>query len=90
MTEQKLKTNMTQDQLDQIAELVTFIVDEDGKLYIHDVCGDVCGDVYGNVEGKVCGSVRGNVEGSVEGDVWGDVKGIVRGSVGDDVCVLGG
>jgi len=82
MTEQKLKTNMTQDQLDQIAELVTFIVDEDGKLYIHDVCGDVCGDVYGNV----CG----NVEGSVLGNVCGDVLGIVRGSVGDDVCVLGG
>jgi hypothetical protein len=78
MTEQKLKTNMTQDQLDQIAELVTFIVDEDGKLYIHDVCGDVCGDVYGNVEG------------SVLGNVCGDVLGIVRGSVGDDVCVLGG
>jgi hypothetical protein len=35
-----MKTNLTQAQLDQLAELVTFTEDKDGVLTIKDVRGD--------------------------------------------------
>jgi len=62
-----LKTNLTQDQLDQLAELITLQADDKGVLTILDVKGDI--------EGNVCGDVKGSVEGSVGGLVWGGVKG---------------
>ena len=74
-----MKTNLTQLQLDQLAELISFNEDENGILSIQDVRGSVWGDVVGNVEGDVWGSVLGNVKGDVKGDVWGSVKGDVRG-----------
>ena len=68
MTEQ-LKTNLTQKQLDQLAELITFVEDDEGNIRIKDVKGNVCGDVKGSVLGDVWGNVLGNVKGSVLGDV---------------------
>ena len=56
MTEQ-LKTNLTQKQLDQLAELITFVEDDEGNIVIKDVEGDVEGDVYGRVMGDVWGDV---------------------------------
>jgi len=53
----KLKTNLTQKQLDQLAELIIFAEDEDGKLYITDVMGSVMGSVWGKVWGSVIGGV---------------------------------
>ena len=49
----KLKTDLTQDQLDQLIKLVTFTEDEDGKLRICNIYGDVEGYVGGNVLGGV-------------------------------------
>jgi hypothetical protein len=69
MTE--LKTDLTQDQLNQIHKLITFEEDSEGNLRIRNVKGDVWGDVKGDV--------WGNVEGDVLGDVGGDVKGSVLG-----------
>jgi hypothetical protein len=66
MTE--LKTNLTQDQLNQIHELVTFEEDSEGVLSIKHVKGNV----WGNVEGSVLGNVWGNVLGNVLGSVWDD------------------
>jgi outer membrane lipoprotein SlyB len=77
MTE--LKTNLTQSQLDQIQQLVTFEEDSEGVLSIKHVKGDVKGSVEGNVLGDVWGNVLGDVEGSVLGSVWGDVAGSVKG-----------
>jgi outer membrane lipoprotein SlyB len=85
MTE--IKTNLTQDQLNQIQQLVTFEEDSEGVLsikHVYDnVGGSVFGDVKGGVFGNVKGSVFGSVTGSVWGDVWGSVFGDVRGSVKD-------
>jgi|TARA_B110000908_G_scaffold105552_1_gene124332 hypothetical protein len=58
-----MKTNLTQSQLDQLAELITFKEDDNGVLTIQDVWGDVKGDVWG--------SVLGNVKGDVKGNFWG-------------------
>ena len=75
-----MKTNLTQSQLNQLAELITFNEDEYGVLTIQDVegsvWGSVKGSVFGNVKGSVKGSVFGNVKGSVGGSVWGNVKGV--------------
>jgi hypothetical protein len=68
----ELKTNLTQSQLDQIHELVTFEEDSEGVLSIKHVKGSVWGDVWGNVYGDVKGGVGGNVK----GDVFGSVKGL--------------
>ena len=73
----ELKTNLTQDQLGQIQELVTFTEDSEGNLSIQNVKGTVCGDVLGNV----LGSVKSHIYGSVIGNVWGSVKGSVEGDV---------
>jgi outer membrane lipoprotein SlyB len=75
----ELKTNLTQKQLDRLAELITFEENAAGVLHIQDVKGTVGGDVKGNVLGSVLGDVWGNVEGDIEGDVWGNVKGDVMG-----------
>ena len=48
MTEQ-LKTNLTQKQLDQLAELITFVEDDEGGIQIENVKGNVRGDVGGDV-----------------------------------------
>ena len=61
-----LKTNLTQDQLDQLADLITLQSDDEGVLTILDVKGDVLGSVWGNVEGDVWGSVWGSVAGSIK------------------------
>jgi hypothetical protein len=53
MTE--LKTNLTQDQLNQIHKLITFEEDSEGVLSIKHVKGDVWGDVKGYVLGDVKG-----------------------------------
>ena len=58
MTEQ-LKTNLTQKQLDQLAELITFVEDDEGNIVIKDVEGDVEGDVWGRVYGDVWGKYLG-------------------------------
>ena len=55
-----LKTNLTQSQLDQLAELITFEEDSEGVLRIKDVKGDVLGSVWGNVWGNVGGCVFGS------------------------------
>jgi hypothetical protein len=73
MTE--LKTNLTQDQLNQIHKLITFEEDSEGVLSIKHVKGDVKGIVRGDVKGEVLGNVWGDVWGNVWGDVKGDVKG---------------
>ena len=65
MTE--LKTNLTQKQLDQLAELITFKEDAAGTLRIQDVKGNIFGDVLGDVRGDVLGDVVGTVWGSVCG-----------------------
>ena len=70
-----MKTNLTQSQLDQLAELITFKEDENGVLSIQDVLDSVEGNVKGSVLGSVEGSVWGNVWGSVWGNVWGSVWG---------------
>jgi hypothetical protein len=67
-----MKTNLTQLQLDQLAELISFNEDENGILTIQDVFGSVKGHVLGDVWGDVEGSVKG----SVGGHVWGKVKGV--------------
>ena len=59
MTE--LKTNLTQKQLDQLAELITFKEDAAGTLHIQDVKGNIFGDVLGDVRGNVVGYVMGSV-----------------------------
>ena len=66
-----IHTNLTQSQLDQLAELITFNEDDDGVLSIKDVLGNVEGSVLGSVWGDVEGSVWGDVKGRVLGDVWG-------------------
>jgi hypothetical protein len=68
-----MKTNLTQLQLDQLAELISFNEDANGLLTIQ--------DVKGSVKGRVEGHVGGHVLGSVKGSVWGDVKGSVKGHV---------
>ena len=50
-----IHTNLTQSQLDQLAELITFNEDDDGVLSIKDVLGDVWGSVLGDVKGRVLG-----------------------------------
>ena len=69
----KLKTDFTQNQLDQLAKLITLVEDDEGQLYIKHVLGSV----WGSVCGEVGGSVGGNVWGSVKGDVCGEVVGNV-------------
>jgi hypothetical protein len=59
MTE--LKTNLTQDQLNQIHKLITFEEDSEGVLSIKHVLGDVKGSVLGDVWGSVLGDVKRNV-----------------------------
>ena len=85
----ELKTNMSQDQLDQLAELITFTVDNAGTLRVEDingsVWGNVGGDVWGDVGGDVWESVKGSVKGDIGGDVWGDVGGDVGGNIGGGV-----
>jgi hypothetical protein len=81
----ELKTNLTQSQLDQLANLISFDEDSEGVLRIRYVKGHVYGDVYGDVKGDVLGSVKGSVKGSVWGNVWGGVEGNVWGSVECDV-----
>ena len=76
-----MNTNLTQLQLDQLAELISFNEDENGLLTIQDVKGDVKGNVWGGVKGDVLGNVGGDVLGRVKGDVLGDVLGRVKGSV---------
>ena len=87
-----MKTNLTQKQLDQLAELITLGEYKDGTLFIKDVRGNVYGSVKGNVrnvkgnvlgdvEGDVTGNVGNNVYGSVCGDVKGNVEGNVKGGV---------
>tara|TARA_R110000851_G_scaffold19902_1_gene60671 strand:+ start:209 stop:418 length:210 start_codon:yes stop_codon:yes gene_type:complete len=66
-----MKTNLTQSQLNQLAELITFNEDEHGVLTIQDVKVSVLGNVWGNV----WGSVKGSVYGSVKGNVWDRVNG---------------
>ena len=52
-TMSKLKTDFTQNQLDQLAKLITFVEDDEGQLYIKHVLGSVWGDVFGEVVGNV-------------------------------------
>ena len=73
-----MKTNLTQSQLNQLAELITFNEDEYGVLTIQDVEGSVKGSVKGSVWGNVSGDVRGDVGGNVFGNVWGSVEGDVN------------
>ena len=47
-----MKTNLTQSQLDQLAELITFKEDENGVLSIQDVLDSVRGNVGGSVWGR--------------------------------------
>jgi hypothetical protein len=84
MTEQKLETNLSQSQLDQLAKLITFIEDDDGNLHIRDVLGSVDGSVWGDVGGDVYGDVVGNVEGDVYGNVGGNIWGKVWGLLGQN------
>lgn len=65
-----MKTNLTQSQLDQLAELITFYENEDGVLFIKDVLGNVEGDVVGTVKGSVLGNVFGNVHGQIAEKYW--------------------
>ena len=88
---ERMRTNLTQKQLDQLAELITFGEGKDGDLFIKDVRGDVYGDVYGNVfgniEGHVFSGIEGHVLGDIEGSVHGDILGNVQGSIEGDVKV---
>ena len=54
-----MKTNLTQKQLEQLAELITLGQYKDGTLFIRDVRGDVHGNVEGNVYGSVYGKIAG-------------------------------
>ena len=74
-----MRTNLTQNQLDQLAELITFGEYKDGVLFIKDVRGDVYGNVKGNVFGSVEGDVYDDVGGSVGGSVIGNVHGKIAG-----------
>jgi hypothetical protein len=61
-----MKTNLTQKQLEQLAELITFGEYKNGTLFIKDVIGPVKGSVKGNVR-NVKGNVLGNVQGQIAG-----------------------
>jgi len=76
-----MQTNLTQEQLDQLSDLITFGKNEDGTLSIMDVRGSVGGTVEGNICGDVGGNVKGNVKGSVFGNVHGNVFGNVHGKI---------
>ena len=58
-----MKTNLTQKQLNQLAELITLGEYKDGTLFIKDVRGSVYGSVCGDVEGNVFGNVHGQIAG---------------------------
>ena len=80
-----MRTNLTQKQLDQLAELITFGEGKDGALFIKDVRGDVYGNIKGFVKGNVVGHVLGDIEGSVHGDILGNVQGSIEGDVKGNV-----
>ena len=65
-----MKTNLTQKQLDQLAELITFGEHKDGTMFIMDVRGSV----HGNVKGSVLGNVFGNVHGQIAGKYWNSLE----------------
>jgi len=70
-----MKTDLTQKQLDQLAELITFDENEDGVLFIKDILGNVHGDVYGNIKGNVYNDIKGNVYCNIEGILTGKIAG---------------
>ena len=61
-----MKTNLTQKQLNQLAELITLGEYKDGTLFIKDVRGSVYGSVFGNVFGNVHGQIAGKYWNSLE------------------------
>jgi hypothetical protein len=79
-----------QERLAKIAQLVTFLEDEDGNLQIQSIRGDVHGELWGSVYGNVVGNISGDVVGTVFCDVHGGVVGAVMGSVGEVKGSVGG
>lgn len=61
-----MKTNLTQKQLDELAELITLGEYKNGTLFIKDVRGSVKGNVEGNVFGNVQGQIAGKYWTSLE------------------------
>lgn len=61
-----MKTNLTQKQLDELAELITLGEYKNGTLFIKDVRGSVKGNVEGNV--------FGNVQGQIAGKYWTNLE----------------
>ena len=56
-------------ELKRIKELITFMIDEKGKMVINNIKSDVHGTVAGNISGDVIGNIGRDVWGTVEGKV---------------------